>query len=277
MSAPMPWVKAYTEMLDDTKLLRLNDACCWRFMQLVLMAGECDAEGLLTTATGPMSLDDIARRLRVRSARLEEQMVSLMNVGLVEYTGAAYKVIKFAERQGRKQSEKRAQWQAASAKSRQNRANSGPNWGQTDADLTQVGTEKTEKPQKSAKKPPPSYMTHAPREEKSREEKNTGAGAPARERDPLFDAIAEVCQVDPITTGPSIGKVKAALLKASPPYSPDEVRAFGKGWWAWDRRTDPPSLWNLQEKIGKVRATSPAKDPMAHSPTPELNYDHHAR
>jgi hypothetical protein len=250
----MPWVKAYTEMLDDTKLLRLNDACCWRFMQLILLAGVCDAEGLLTTGTSPMSLDDIAVRLRTRVARLSPQMDSLVNLGLVENTPHGYKVVKFAERQGRKQSEKREMWRAAASKVRQVASSSGPNWVQNDAELTQLGSKKDKKHSKTATNQETSSMSHAPRVEKSREEKHTGASAPVREPDLLFDAIAEVCQVDPKTSGPSIGKVKAALLKASPPYSPEEVRSFGKSWWAWDKRTEAPSLWNLQEKIGKVRA-----------------------
>ena len=75
----------------------------------------------------------------------------------------------------------------------------------------------------------------------------------ARVRDPLFDAIAEACRVDPITAGASIGKVKAALLKANPPYTAEDVSAFGKDWWSWSGRTEPPSLWKLKEQIGKTR------------------------
>lgn len=77
----------------------------------------------------------------------------------------------------------------------------------------------------------------------------------AKKRDPLFDSIAEVCQVDPATTGASIGKVKKALLKAEPPYTPEEIRTFGV--WhnsdEWRKEKGPPSLWTLQEKIGMVR------------------------
>ena len=78
-----------------------------------------------------------------------------------------------------------------------------------------------------------------------------GAQKRARPADPLFDAIAEVCKVDPKTAGASIGKVRAVLSKAG--YSPDEVRKFGalENW----RRT-APTLWQLQEKIGVVRAAA---------------------
>lgn len=76
-------------------------------------------------------------------------------------------------------------------------------------------------------------------------------------RDLLFDAISEVCHVDPTTAGASIGNVKVALLKAKPPYTPEEVRAFGV--WhdsdKWRKDKGPPSLWALKEKIGLVRET----------------------
>jgi len=74
-----------------------------------------------------------------------------------------------------------------------------------------------------------------------------------RKRDPLFDAIAEVCRIDPATAGSSIAKVESALKKADPPYTDLEVRAFGVKWWEWKARTDPPTIWKLKEQIGTVR------------------------
>lgn len=45
-----------------------------------------------------------------------------------------------------------------------------------------------------------------------------------RARNLLFDAVAEVTGSDPTVTGAHIGKVAAALAKAEPPYTPEEVR-----------------------------------------------------
>ena len=87
-----------------------------------------------------------------------------------------------------------------------------------------------------------------------KEKKEERAQTP-RPRDFLFDSICEVCQVDPATAGASIGKVRATLGKATPPYTPDEVRAFAALWWADYGRKKPPTLWNLQEQIGRVRMT----------------------
>jgi hypothetical protein len=47
---------------------------------------------------------------------------------------------------------------------------------------------------------------------------------PPRPRDPLFDAVCEVTGSDPALNGDHAGKVTAALRKASPPYTPAEVR-----------------------------------------------------
>jgi len=43
--ASMPWVKIYTEILDDVKLSKLTDDQKWRFVQLILLAATCDAAG----------------------------------------------------------------------------------------------------------------------------------------------------------------------------------------------------------------------------------------
>lgn len=80
-----------------------------------------------------------------------------------------------------------------------------------------------------------------------------GAEKAPRPRDLLFDAIAEVCNVDPATAGPSIAKVESALKKSTPPYTPEEVKAFGAKWWEWKERTDPPTIWKLKEQIGTIR------------------------
>jgi hypothetical protein len=79
-----------------------------------------------------------------------------------------------------------------------------------------------------------------------------------RPHDALFDAIAKTCQVDPATTGPSVGKVRAGLVKALPPYTVAEVEAFGRWWWG-DKgmRQRPPTVWQLLEQIGVVRQQKP--------------------
>ncbi len=89
-----------------------------------------------------------------------------------------------------------------------------------------------------------------------------------REQDVLFNAIAKICCVDPATAGASIGNVKAALLKAKPPYSADEVLAYGElraadPFW---RDKGPPTLWQLKERIGIVRNGNGKESDATHKP-----------
>lgn len=82
-------------------------------------------------------------------------------------------------------------------------------------------------------------------------EKSLGAKT-TRPRNPLFDAIVKVCQIDPTINGngSSIGKVCSALAGAVPPYTSDEVLQWGG---AQDWRNTPPTVWQLQQGIGAVR------------------------
>lgn len=116
-------------------------------------------------------------------------------------------------------------------------------------------------PPENAYTPPLKMRTEVEPSSRANEEEKPMAGrTPAashvlRPRDLLFDAIADVCKVDPRTAGSSIGKVKSVLSKAG--YTPEDVSRFGEWWWGdeW-RKTKgaPPSLWTLQEKIGIVKS-----------------------
>ena len=88
-------------------------------------------------------------------------------------------------------------------------------------------------------------------------QKKKDSAASPRRRDPVFDAIAEVCAADVTIDGigRSVGMVAAALKKASPPYSADEILAWGREQ-AW--RSSPPTVWQLKQGIGAVRKKSTA-------------------
>lgn len=81
-------------------------------------------------------------------------------------------------------------------------------------------------------------------------------GVTPQKRDLLFDAIVQCCRLDPAMrgVGAKVGKVKATLLSANPPYSSEEVLAFEKLWWSWSDRQMPPTVWQLAERINSVRA-----------------------
>lgn len=95
-----------------------------------------------------------------------------------------------------------------------------------------------------------------------------GADAPAtrvtkprtRQPDPLFDAVVQVCRKDLTIDGESktVGKVVAALRRAVPPYTADEVYAWGKTQ-AW--KSDAPTVWQLKSGIGSIRNGKTAVHP----------------
>ncbi len=101
-----------------------------------------------------------------------------------------------------------------------------------------------------------------PKTRKKRKTKDSAAtplSHQVRERNPLFDAIAEVTGFDPATAGSVIGKVTATLKKSSPEYTPDEVREFGRRYWefcphAADSSKTRPTPTELEKFIGLVRA-----------------------
>lgn len=116
---PMPWVKMWTDMLDDPKMGRLPANIKWRFVELILLAGECDADGYLVVGDEPMSLETIAWRLRANDLDLlQREMDDLTRAGLIAKDEVGWLVTKFSKRQGRRQSEKREQWRDRKRKQR---------------------------------------------------------------------------------------------------------------------------------------------------------------
>jgi len=129
------------------------------------------------------------------------------------------------------------------------------------------GGDKTAPGGDRAESPKPSIEPPQPSEEPSMRPTN------GRPRDSLFDAIVETCQVDPATAGASVGKVRAALLKATPPYTAAEVNLFRQWWWSGGYRKRPPRVWDLQEQIGVVRTETPRPEPKGFAAVRAANAD----
>lgn len=155
MSSSMPWVKMYTEMLDDPKIGRLSDAIKWRFVSLVLLAGECDQDGALISGNEPMSVTDIAWRLRVTREQCETEINPLIECGILADDTGLYFIPKFSERQGRPQSEKRAMWRERQARLReQKETKESVTRDSPVTNASRVEKSRVEKREKSAAKPP---------------------------------------------------------------------------------------------------------------------------
>lgn len=77
---------------------------------MILLAGECDADGLLITGDEPMSIEDMAWRLRCDAKSILEDLKKIQKIGLMDFDDGCWLVCKFRDRQGRPQSEKRELW-----------------------------------------------------------------------------------------------------------------------------------------------------------------------
>lgn len=109
-STSMPWIKLYTEFIDDAKFASCSDSVKLRFVQLTLLAGECDRDGALISGGAWMSIDAIAWRLRVMADQLAGEIAQLVALGVVTRGENGFTVANFEKRQGRGQAEKREQW-----------------------------------------------------------------------------------------------------------------------------------------------------------------------
>ena len=93
--------------------------------------------------------------------------------------------------------------------------------------------------------------------------------AKTRPTRPLFDAVAEVTASDPRVSASHIGKVESNLKRAEPPYTPEDVREFGRRFWSlcpWAAgERDRPTLGELEKHIGKLRAPPAELNPPAAS------------
>lgn len=108
----MPWVKVYTHVLDDTAIAALSDQAWRLYVELTLIAGQCDRLGRLEEETGPLTEDLLCWRLRRPMEPLRESLDELHLIGLVlwDEDGCMY-LPRFRDEQGRKtQAERRAAW-----------------------------------------------------------------------------------------------------------------------------------------------------------------------
>lgn len=115
----MPWVKLYTDFLDDPKVGFLSDAAQLLFVKLILMAGECDAEGYIANGETPLTQQQIAWRLRIAPESFAAALAELAQAGLVREDDGLILVTNFQKRQDRSQSEKREMWRERKRRQRE--------------------------------------------------------------------------------------------------------------------------------------------------------------
>jgi hypothetical protein len=108
----LPWIKLYTELIDDPKLFELSRQQKWLFVQLLLLAGMLDAEGYLVSSGKPLDPRWIAWRLRWDLQELEDDLQALAQADLVEWDAeqASWLIPSFAQRQARPDDGQRLRW-----------------------------------------------------------------------------------------------------------------------------------------------------------------------
>ncbi|KPJ95388.1 MAG: hypothetical protein AMJ53_02895 [Gammaproteobacteria bacterium SG8_11] len=87
------WLKLYYDMLDDPKIGKLRPALRWRFIECLLVAGECDDDGYIPDPA------EYAWRVRADTETVETDFVQLAEGGLLSQNGGRWLVTKFSERQ----------------------------------------------------------------------------------------------------------------------------------------------------------------------------------
>lgn len=87
------WIKLYHEILDDHKMGMLSDRLYRRVIELFLIAGECDLDGVLP------DLDAMAWRLRLSPGELDLDLQELRKSNIVTLQSGKWIVTNFAERQ----------------------------------------------------------------------------------------------------------------------------------------------------------------------------------
>ena len=267
----MPWVKLWTDFLDDPKIGPLSDQVKLRFIQLILLAGQCDADGALVIADNanvmhdkPMTQADVSWRLRVDSGQLADELKILTDAGVITDIGGVLTVTNFSERQGRSQSEKREKWRKWQTEHRASRKNVRPDTALTQGLVRDIESEsvlESENKNKSSGASAPTASTESSMSQtdpainrvevqtrtpetvqfdaKSNApapviEKKTDKPEKPRPRDLLFDAIAEVTESDITLQGSRIGKVTAEFRKIN--ATPDQVRKVAAWFHAYDWR-----------------------------------------
>lgn len=134
MAKGMPWVKIETRILTDDRVLSLEPALRWTYVALIVLAGDCDAEGFLIDRDQPMTVEQIAKRMGYRKDRMARELTAIAAAGLIDaplndelITDKSvingWLIVNYSSIQGRPQDEKRAIWRVKKAQYRAHREN----------------------------------------------------------------------------------------------------------------------------------------------------------
>ena len=87
------WIKLYHEILDDPKMMKMQEVLFGRCIKLFLLAGDYDHSG------GLPSLSDIAWRLRISEEEIESDLIELQRLGITLQSEDGWQISKWEDRQ----------------------------------------------------------------------------------------------------------------------------------------------------------------------------------
>jgi len=240
----MPWVKIYVSILDDIKLARLTDAQKWRFVQMILLANECDAGGAIVTGVTLLSPSDITWRLRCDEKTLANDITKMIDLGLLHYEGEILVVSRFNERQGPTQEIQRKAWRERQKRHRE-RINSTIVTDVTPmsrSDVTPLSHKEEEEEEEEDLNPKKSLTEN---EYKERIKKAISKGTNTHEQ--LQNTFFELFHIN-VNWDRKDGKLFLQWLKERPPDQ--TVEKFAEWWKTQDWRGksgQPPTIYQIQE------------------------------
>lgn len=95
-----PWIKMHTTLLDDVRVLKLNERQQLRYMQSYLLAGRLNADGAFIENGERLTLEDIAIKLRINDRRqFVNDFNAMKKAGLIKANGHGPYIAAFSTEQ----------------------------------------------------------------------------------------------------------------------------------------------------------------------------------
>ena len=259
------WIKLYHEILHDPKMGRMSDTLWRRTIELFLLAGEIDQDGVLP------SVEEMTWTLRISEAECNETLHELQRLRIVHCNdNGEWVVTKFCDRQSAANNTERSR-QFRQRKQREKRMQP----------LRQTKNEpesSSDEPIEAPKEPEPEVLVQSlPETEVQRNvapdtdtdtdtdslPKGKGDKSPPNSKSPnesfvMFKALTDLCQIDTelIGKGEKDGWFKAAKTMRDNGYTPADIESFGVWWYANDwrgKQNQPPTQKQIKSTWGQFK------------------------
>ena len=118
MKQGMPWVKVWTDFIHDDKLAEVSRSARLRFVELLCLAGECDADGAIVNGEEALTTTRIAFRLHDSLSAVRADVDALIGLGVIEMDGDTIRIRNWEKRQGENWGQIKAKWRERQSRRR---------------------------------------------------------------------------------------------------------------------------------------------------------------